>query len=64
MRRGDYPLGELAQVLSEDDAQRLIRTPLNVAKVFLNWLMSKECQAILVDQGGLAGSATTRGNFR
>jgi len=23
MRGGDYPLGELAQVLSEDDAQRL-----------------------------------------
>jgi hypothetical protein len=29
MRRGDYPVGELAQVLSEDDAQRLIRTPLH-----------------------------------
>src|SRR5262245_4359364 len=28
MRRGDYPLGELTHVLSVDDAQRLIRTPL------------------------------------
>ena len=28
----------------------------NVTKVFLNWLMSKEGQAILVDQGGLAGT--------
>jgi hypothetical protein len=27
MRRGDYPLVELAQVLSEDDAQGLIPTP-------------------------------------
>ena len=28
----------------------------NVARVFANWLMSKEGQAILVDQGGLAGT--------
>jgi iron(III) transport system substrate-binding protein len=28
----------------------------NVAKVFLNWMMSKDGQAILVDQAGLAGT--------
>ena len=28
----------------------------NVGRVFANWLMSKEGQAILVDQGGLAGT--------
>ena len=28
----------------------------NVGKVFVNWLMSKDGQAVLVDQGGLAGT--------
>ena len=28
----------------------------NVARVFLNWLMSKEGQVLLVDQGGLSGT--------